>query len=110
LTKSNPPDSEFWTKKGIALGNQGEYGEAIKCFDEALKINPNYADAWYAKGIASYAQKNYEAAIKFFDRAIELNPHDLMAYDRKNRSLKALGRNEEAEAVLAKAKELGYTG
>jgi Flp pilus assembly protein TadD len=38
-------------KKGIVLGNQGKYNEAIKCFDEAIRLDPKDVDAWNNKGI-----------------------------------------------------------
>ena len=61
-----------WSNKGIALGNQGRYDEAIKAYDEAIRLDPKDAMAWIDKG----------------------------------NSLKALGRTAEADAALAKAKEL----
>jgi len=41
-----------WNNKGSALGRQGKYDEAIKCFDEAIRLDPNRASAWYNKGTA----------------------------------------------------------
>ena len=35
------------TTKAYALGNQGKYDEAIKAYDEAIRLDPNYAAAWY---------------------------------------------------------------
>jgi len=33
---------EEWDKKGQELYNQEKYGEALKCFDEALNVNPYF--------------------------------------------------------------------
>ena len=41
-----------WVDKGNALGIQGNYDEAIKAYDDAIKLDPNYAAAWSNKGIA----------------------------------------------------------
>ena len=41
-----------WVTEGIELGQAGKYAEAIKSYDEALKINLQYADAWNNKGVA----------------------------------------------------------
>ena len=41
-----------WVTEGIELGQAGKYAEAIKSYDEALKINPQYAQAWNNKGVA----------------------------------------------------------
>ena len=51
----------------------GKYLEALKCFDNALRMNPQYASAWMNKGI-SLANLGYiREALKCFDKAIEIN-------------------------------------
>ena len=63
-----------WNNKGIALDSQGKYDEAIKAYDEAIRLDPNYADAWNNKGIALDDQGKYDEAIKAYDEAIRLDP------------------------------------
>ena len=46
--------AEDWTNKGNALSAQGKYNEAIKAFDEAIRLNPNDAVTWSNKGIALF--------------------------------------------------------
>lgn len=38
--------------KGNDLFNLSRYDEAIKFYDEAIRLNPNYAEAWNSKGAA----------------------------------------------------------
>jgi tetratricopeptide (TPR) repeat protein len=38
--------ADEWINEGIELGQAGKDDEAIKAFDEELKINPQYAEAW----------------------------------------------------------------
>jgi len=45
----NPDYIEAWHWKGVALYNQGNYEEAIKCFDKALEINPDYSKSLNGK-------------------------------------------------------------
>ncbi|RQW78346.1 MAG: tetratricopeptide repeat protein [Methanothrix sp.] len=53
-------------KKGIALGNQGKYNEAIKCFNEAIRLDPKEVDAWNNKGVALKALgRSDEAGLAF---------------------------------------------
>ena len=40
---------EKWCSKGSDFVCQGEYAEAIKAFDNALRLDPNYVDAWFGK-------------------------------------------------------------
>jgi tetratricopeptide (TPR) repeat protein len=52
----------------------------------------------------------YDLAIKCYDDAIRLDPSYAAAWYNKGEALRKLHRNSEADAALAKAKELGYNG
>ena len=88
----------YYKEKGKALYNLKKYREAIKCFDEALKINPHYITAKKYKESAEEKlkeeeklkkikelkefaedykkQKDYKEAIKCYEEILELNPKD----------------------------------
>jgi len=117
----NPDNEKAWCNKGAVLGKQGMYDEAIQALDKAIKIDPNYATAWYSKGATLGLQGKYDEAIQAFDKTIELNPQYVefydkkstvlaYAWDKKGTALHQLGRQLEADAAHAKAKELGYAG
>jgi len=42
--------AEDWFNKGVDLYGQSKYDEAIKAFDEAIRLDPKYAEAWNNKG------------------------------------------------------------
>jgi Flp pilus assembly protein TadD len=48
---SRPP-GEFYISTGKDLAQAGQYDEAIKKYDEAIKANPFSAEALYLRGIA----------------------------------------------------------
>ena len=109
-TEANASFATSWNTKGIALGSQGNYADAIKAFDEAIKLDPNYAAAWNNKGSALNSQGNYDEAIQAYNEAIRLDPNYALAWNNMGAALEALGRDTEASTVFAKAKELGYEG
>jgi len=55
----------------------GEDKEAIKCFDEAIKINPNFAGAWHNKGLALRNLGKNEEAVKCFDKAKNISSSNI---------------------------------
>jgi len=55
-------NKEAWTNKGITLAKQGNWEEAIKCFDKALEFDPTYKEAWNNKGVALFNQGKLENA------------------------------------------------
>jgi tetratricopeptide (TPR) repeat protein len=40
LGRKNSDKEEAWLNMAMARRNLGEYGEALKCFNKALRINP----------------------------------------------------------------------
>lgn len=64
--------AEVWCNKGIALADQNEYDEAIKAYDEAIRLDPDDAEAWYHKGIALEALGKIAEATAAFIKADEL--------------------------------------
>ena len=126
-------DISYWLDKGKALNDMNKYAEAIKAYDEAIKLDPNNADAWNGKGKAirldphytdlsavcarsfwkskgdgSYFGRGYAEALKAYNEAIELDPNNADFWNSKGNALKKLGLTTEANEAYAKAKELGY--
>jgi len=54
--------------------------EAIKHFEEAVKINPRYAEAYYNIGECYYYLKEYNKAIEAYEQAVKIEPLHASAY------------------------------
>ena len=93
-----------WSNKGAALTNLGNYDEAIKACDEAIRLDPKSAIAWDVKGIAIWNQGDSADAINAFNEAIRLDPNNSEFWHHKGIVLKALGRTTEADACLCQSR------
>jgi tetratricopeptide (TPR) repeat protein len=51
-TSEDPDSFDNWLDAGYALCFHERFEDAIKCFDEAIKLDPDSVDAWYSKGYA----------------------------------------------------------
>lgn len=105
--------TDDWVNRGNAFDSQGNFDEAIKACNEAIKLDSKYAGAWFNKDMALYNLGKYDEAIAAFDKVIELeNPQNAevipSAWNYKGLALKSLGRTAEANAAFLKAMELGY--
>lgn len=58
--------------KGRILHQQGQFEDAIKCFDRAIEINPKSAHVHNGRGLSYRELGNLDKAIHDFSRAIEL--------------------------------------
>jgi tetratricopeptide (TPR) repeat protein len=58
--------------KGKALLLEGNYKEAIECFDKAIMLIPSFALALNEKGVALLQLKKYYESIECFDKALEM--------------------------------------
>ena len=78
---SAPQTAEEWSDKGSVAHGNGDYDEAIKCFEKAIKLNSKYAEAYNNLGYAyAVGKENYEKAIKYYKKAIKLNRNYADAY------------------------------
>ena len=89
--------STHWGPDDLALG---AFAQAIDC-DSAPAAYAGLGDV-FAK------LKRYSEAVAAYEKAIELDPAVTLNYDDFMRSLRVLGREEEAEQVHARVKQLGY--
>jgi tetratricopeptide (TPR) repeat protein len=80
--------------------------DAIRDYDEALKLQPDNPRTWNARGAIYLRRHGYRKAIDYFGSAIRLDPNFVQAYENRAAAEKALGDNGAAEADLNQARRL----
>ncbi|MBI4711118.1 MAG: tetratricopeptide repeat protein [Candidatus Omnitrophica bacterium] len=60
--------------QGVAYGQQGNYGAAVKSFSKAIELKPDFAEAYYNRGFAYYIKGKKDKALADFNKALELRP------------------------------------
>jgi len=66
--------------RGNAFIRKRQYEQAIKDYDESIKLNPNYAKPLNNRGVAYQKEGKYDRAIEDFDAAIKIDPNYLDAF------------------------------
>jgi len=111
-------DESLWAGRGFALANLNRSGEAIAALNKSLNISETAlqednksAHAWFWKGEALRGLGRYQEALEAYNHSLETGrDYAISSWRGKGYAFKALGRNVEADAALAKARELGYQG
>jgi len=109
-----------WNNYGIALLNQQQYAQAIRAFEQVVKLRPDYPDAYTNVALANFRNENYDAAMESLNKALELAPGDARAVFYRASIQRQKGNLEEAEALFLSVlkkyprmrdahRELGYT-
>ena len=63
-----------YNKLGMAYLFLQQNKEALKAFDQALKLDKNCAEAWNNHGFVEQIKKNYGKAVKYYEHALLLRP------------------------------------
>ncbi|MBN2012692.1 tetratricopeptide repeat protein [candidate division KSB1 bacterium] len=71
-----PDDYLTLNNLGVAYTQQRKFDQAVKCFDDALKIKPNFTKADFNLGDVFERQGSFDRAIECYQRA-GLPPHNL---------------------------------
>ena len=65
-----------WNNLGLLATQEGPKDEAIRCFQEAVRLSPDHLIALNNLGNAYRQQKSWDEARKIFERALEVSPDD----------------------------------
>lgn len=96
LTTRSPQTAEDWFDEGQFFYCHSEYDEAIKAYDEAIKLNSSEPKYWSNKGAALSAHFQYEDAIKAYNEAIRLDPNYAAAWCNKAYDLDEQNKIDDA--------------
>lgn len=91
---------------GMLLGSLGNFAEATRHLEEAIRSNPNYAEAWYSLACFLEIQGQREPALNAFRRAIDLEPNSINFRQRYAIALRAANKTQEAAAQEQEAERL----
>lgn len=73
------------------------YREALKKFDEAVKLDPAMHEAYTYIGYAQRNLRDYDAALQAYAQALRINPDYPHAIEYQGEAFVRLGRMEEAK-------------
>ena len=73
---------------------------------QLLQIDPDHSDALYLLGLVAHQSHRHTDAVALVQRAIELQPHAWTFHNTLGDAYRLLGRLDEAEHALRRAREL----
>jgi len=101
---TDQPTAEQWAELAIRLWSLRYADEAWKCLDRAMEIEPKSPEIWAVKGyMLLFTYGHYDEALECIDRVRDEN-NENEVHEFKSAVLYKLGRADEAEAMLEKAR------
>ena len=86
-----------YNNRGVAYRLEAKYEEAIRDFDEAIRLVPDDAHAFNNRGVAYRNMGNFDRAVADYDRAISIKSDFTAAY--YNRGLVLADKKQYAKAI-----------
>ena len=62
--------------RGKNFLENGQYSEALGCFDQAIILKQNDPELWNFKGVSLRSLGRYDEAIECFNKSLEIDPRD----------------------------------
>ena len=104
----NPQYYTAWVNQGILYRLTKKPDEAMRCYNEALKIAPNDPYLLTSLGALSATKKEYTDAIALFKKSIHLDPTLTVSYSNLAYTYAEMGDSKNANTYLDIAVERGF--
>ena len=104
----NAKDVETYVKQGIERCELGQNDQALKDFNDGLKLKPNDANLYDLRGMAHRCKGMDDKAVQDFNKAMELDPKFGRPYRNRAMVYFDKGDFDKSLADLQKAQGLGY--
>lgn len=104
----NPQYYTAWVNQGILYRLTKKLDEALRCYNEALKIAPNDPYLLTSLGALSVTKKEYADAIALFKKSIHLDPSITTSYGNLAYTYAEMGDAKNATTYLDLAIKRGY--
>jgi len=62
--------------KGKGYLENGQYSEALGCFEQALLLKQTDPELWNFKAVSLRSMGRYDEAIECFNKSLEIDPRD----------------------------------
>jgi tetratricopeptide (TPR) repeat protein len=98
--------TEFHLGLGEVYARQGRPADAIREFQQAVRVAPGMERAWFNLGVAYLEMKRYDDAVAALHRALELNAAFAPAWSHIGNAYLDRGMADDAAAYYRKALEL----
>lgn len=97
----------IYHNRGLVYSNRQRYEEAIRDFNEGIKLLPRYSPIFNDRGVAYLFTGRYTEALKDYNAAIWLDPSYYNPYLGRAKVHEALGNQEAARLDYARSCKLG---
>lgn len=87
-------------EEGLKLQEAGNYKEASKKYEKAVKTDTAYAEAWSNLGYTYRKQEYFNKAVKAYKKAIKLSPNLAEAHEYLGEAYAEMGKFDLAEKEL----------
>jgi tetratricopeptide (TPR) repeat protein len=99
--------ANVYFEEGLKLQEAGNYKEASKKYEKAVRADGSYAEAWSNLGYTYRKQGYFNKAVKTYQKAIKLSPNLAEAHEYLGEAYAEMGKIDLAEKELKILRELG---
>jgi len=104
--KEQPLDARGHFLRGCSYHELGMYTEALKHYQDAVKLNPDFTEAFMNLGIVYYQLGKYSEAINAYEKALSLNPSSPSLYNKLGSAYIIRGNYTKALNSFKKATDI----